>query len=258
MSLSDTNAGTGNGFGLMTLNLRFGLADDGPNGWSRRQGVYPDLFARLPMDFYCFQEANDFQATLLKSLLPRHEAIGQRVPAPPFWQNNLIFFDRRWRCLRRDHFYLSPTPDIPSRLRGSRWPRQCTMGLFARNGQRLVCATTHLDFAPAIQSAALRLIIERLATWPPDVPTILCGDFNASPASTGHDLLTRAIQPAFRNAIQPPYPPTHHGFKGTGHGEHIDWIVFRGLADAYCSGVFQEKIGGRFPSDHFPVWARWV
>lgn len=46
---------------LMSLNLRFGLAEDGPNHWRFRNRAYPALLNRYPCDFYLFQEANDFQ-----------------------------------------------------------------------------------------------------------------------------------------------------------------------------------------------------
>jgi endonuclease/exonuclease/phosphatase family metal-dependent hydrolase len=244
-------------FGLMTLNLRFGLAQDGPNDWIHRQGILPELFARLPMDFYCFQELNDFQVVFLKSVLADHRAIGQRCPAPTFWQNNLIFFHRRWRCLKADHFFLSPTPDIPSRFRLSRWPRQCTMGLFAADGRRIICITTHLDFSPDVQVQGVRLILERLSRWPNNIPVVMAGDFNAVPSSDCHRLLTDATAAAFCNVHRDPYPATHHGFNGPDGGDHIDWILYKNLVETDSYGVFQEKISERFASDHFPVWARW-
>lgn len=119
-----------NTFSVFNLNLRFGKADDGPNGWDFRKKIFGKLLSEYPCDFYAFQEANVFQSEFLKGILRDCGMIGERRPAPEFWQNNVIFFGKAWKCVRRDHFFLSPTPRIPSRLPNSRWPRQCTAGVF--------------------------------------------------------------------------------------------------------------------------------
>ena len=117
---------------VLTLNLRFGLADDGPNSWVYRQKAFQAFSRRHGTDFIALQEVNDFQLDFISRILPEYDCIGARTPAPAFWQNNLILFQRTWECERQEHFFLSPTPDIPSRSRKSHWPRQCTMGLFTK------------------------------------------------------------------------------------------------------------------------------
>jgi len=46
---------------VMTLNLRFGLAEDGRNGWEYRKEAVARLFREHGTDFIATQEANDFQ-----------------------------------------------------------------------------------------------------------------------------------------------------------------------------------------------------
>ena len=220
---------------VLTLNLRFGLADDGPNRWQYRQKIFPALLAKYHADFIGFQEANDFQLDDLDNILTEYNFIGKRSPAPFFWQNNIIFYKKTWSCLYKEHFFLSPTPLIPSRFRKSLWPRQCTIGMFKKNRRRLICANTHFDFNVSVQIASAKLIMERLSYLPCDVPTILLGDFNASPASpchtifTGENHKTKDKSQFFKNVFQKPFPVTHHGFTGNANGEHIDWILYRGL-----------------------------
>ena len=57
----------------MTLNLRFGLADDGPNSWPFRKKTLEPLLSEYPCDVYAFQEANDFQISFLSTLLPDYD-----------------------------------------------------------------------------------------------------------------------------------------------------------------------------------------
>ena len=53
------------GFSTLTLNLRFGLADDGADSWDHRKKALPVLFKKYHPDFIGLQEANDFQIDYL-------------------------------------------------------------------------------------------------------------------------------------------------------------------------------------------------
>lgn len=244
----------------LTLNLRFGLADDGPKGWRFRKKILPSFFKEHRSDFMAFQEANDFQVDDLSRMLPGYRHIGRRQPAPAFWQNNVLFYRKEWRLLRSDYFFLSPTPDIPSRFRKSRWPRQCTIGLFGFEGRQLLCGTTHFDFDPDIQSRSARLVMERLSAFSPDSPALLMGDFNAPPTGAAHAVFTGAkpesedaSKTLFTNAFDPPFPPTHHDFTGSRTGDHIDWILYRGPLRPQTARVIDWSKDGVYPSDHFPI-----
>jgi endonuclease/exonuclease/phosphatase family metal-dependent hydrolase len=247
---------------VLTLNIRFGLADDGPNSWQFRKDTFPALFEKYSADFMAFQEVNNFQVDDLAGILAGYERVGQRVPAPPFWQNNVIFYRRPWRCIHYDHFFLSPTPDIPSRFRESRWPRQCTLAMFERGKCQVICINTHFDFKEAVQTASATVILDRLSRLTPRIPTILMGDFNASPDAPCHRSFAArsgesdtAREPGFRNAFKAPYPATHHGFSGARIGDHIDWILYRGGLSLKRSRVIHDRFNGRYPSDHFPLLA---
>jgi endonuclease/exonuclease/phosphatase family metal-dependent hydrolase len=247
---------------IMSLNLRFGLAADGPNRWERRKEAVAALLCKYPSDLIGFQEANDFQIDYLTKILSGYGCIGRRQPAPPFWQNNVIFFQHRWSCIANSHFFLSCTPDIPSRMRASRWPRQCTIGLFKHKhtGRVVACVNTHFDFDPMVQAASAVVVLQRLAaTVAADLPAILLGDFNTGPDSRSHAILTGLESPpglsppSFKNIWQDPFPGTYHGFTGRPDGRHIDWILYRGPVTASGRCVIQEAFNDVYPSDHFPV-----
>lgn len=246
-------------FSVLTLNLRFGLADDGVNSWKYRKKSYPSLLKKHGKDFIGFQEANDFQIDYIDNLLTEYNFIGQRKPSPDFWQNNIIFYKKPWECIYKTHFFLSPTPTVPSRSRKSLWPRQCTIGMFKNKNRRLICVNTHFDFEKSVQIESAGMIVEMLSKLPPDVPVILMGDFNATPSSACYLFLTEKnqgeIKPYFKNAFQKPYPATHHGFTGSRNGDHIDWILYRGVIVPKTSNVLMSPVGEVYPSDHFPICA---
>jgi endonuclease/exonuclease/phosphatase family metal-dependent hydrolase len=246
---------------VLTLNLRFGLAPDGPNGWEFRKDSLSKLLARHGATFMGFQEANDFQIDYLYNQLPGFSYIGRRVPAPPSWQSNVIFYRSDWQCLYRDHFFLSPTPDIPSRFRDSKWPRQCTVGEFQNGADRVILINTHLDFDATVQADSARIILDRISTFPTDIPAVFIGDFNARPESwcyqilTGNDPVGPPAVRIFKDAFCSPFPATFHGFSGDTDGDHIDWMLYAGKIVPTSREVIQRKFRGRYPSDHFPLFA---
>lgn len=240
---------------VFCLNLRFGLADDGPHNWEFRKHAYPSLIKQHPADFYAFQEANDFQTTYLQGLLADYDVVGQRSNAPDAWQNNVIFYHRRWTCRGSEHFYLSDTPDVPSKFKDSQWPRQCTLGIFQRDHLQLTVATTHLDFNSDVQQKSAVLIINRLKhTAQNHRPVILMGDFNADPDSTCMAAFTDGPV-GLKSAFGPHQMGTYHNFQGTAKGEPIDWILYGGPIEKRDAKIVTASVADIYPSDHFPLVA---
>ncbi len=245
----------------MTLNLRFGLAADGPNAWEHRKNLLPHLFESYPVDFIACQEVNDFQLVDLAAILGGYNLIGFRQPAPSFWQNNIIFSKKDWRIQGWEHFYLSHTPNIPSRRRDSRWPRQCTMGAFERASHRLTCINTHFDFKDTTQVFSAKLIKERLQQRPDSLPAVLMGDFNA-PIGSRHYRIFRG-QTKKKNGLDFDFKSpfglkpcgTYHGFSGVPGDDCIDWILHTDGIESGKAVVVRDHVGGSYFSDHFPVVA---
>jgi endonuclease/exonuclease/phosphatase family metal-dependent hydrolase len=244
-------------FTVMSLNLRFGLAEDGPNNWIHRRLAYKPLLNAWPRDFYAFQEVNEFQTRFLSELLPDHDHIGQRSIAPDRWQNNIIFFHKAWHCVHSEHFYLSQTPDTPSKFQDSRWPRQCTLGVFEKGASRLIIVNTHLDFYENVQVDSARLIRQRISRQAHKGAAVLMGDFNCTPGSSCYvEFISKTDGgPGFKNVFTPPYEGTHHHFKGAKHGDAIDWILYQAPLVVKRACVITQRYAERYPSDHFPVIA---
>ena len=108
-----------------------------------------------------------------------------------------IFFDtRRLEPVEFDHFWLSDTPDVVgSNTWGNDSVRMVTWVRFhdKRTGKEFVVLDTHLDDESAYSRVrAAGLIRDRIATFPPDLPVIVTGDFNdAAPSHAApYDILT--------------------------------------------------------------------
>jgi endonuclease/exonuclease/phosphatase family metal-dependent hydrolase len=107
---------------------------------------------------------------------------------------------------------------------------------------------------------AARLIKEQLSSYDNDIPTILMGDFNATPESSCYRWLTgdevdEVSGLDFSETFKMPYPSTLHRFTGKPAGGYIDWILYRGPVRLRGCDAVQEPVDGIYPSDHFPVTA---
>lgn len=237
-------------FSVMTFNLRFGLADDGPNSWENRKKAYPEFFSRFQPDFIGFQEVNPFQVEFLADLLDGYGYTGQRENAPERWQHNLVFFRKTWDPIFSRHYFLSPTPERESRFDGSRWPRQCVVAGFEKDGQRLAVVTTHFDFSETVQTRSAYALLAFLEELEGDWPVVVTGDFNADPGGQAHRIL---LGGGFSDAFDGRHTFTFHKFTGKEKGGHIDWILFRGSLGVTGRRIIRDRFAGIFPTDHFPV-----
>lgn len=245
-------------FSVMSFNVRFGLADEGEHKWENRKPAFAALFEHCRPDFIGMQEVNGFQAAFFADLLSDYQAVGKRAPAPVGWQDVLIFHKKGWACRRCDRFFLSDTPGIPSRMVQSRWPRQCVMGEFEKDGIRMVCANTHFDFDEQVQVRSAAILLERLDRFATDaVPALVTGDFNAGPGSACHRAFTdpASAKRPFSDTFAGNATGTFHQFTGEPVSDRIDWILQRDLGDPVERKIITDRFAGIFPSDHFPVYA---
>ncbi|GAB6146635.1 endonuclease/exonuclease/phosphatase family protein [Desulfocicer niacini] len=237
-------------FTVMTMNLRFGLAKDGKNNWFYRKNVLKQFLDLHQADFMGFQEANHFQMGFLQRQLKNHFFIGWHNLALQWWQSNGIFFRTAWRCLEQQHYFLSHTPKVQSKLSGSKWPRQCVIGLFENQGYMLIMANTHFDFDEPVQEESAQLVLSFLDDFPAGTPVIITGDFNASPGSAAYQVFKAW---GFSEVFENNYASTFHEFKGRDTQQHIDWILYRGPFRVTHREILTSTFNGQHPSDHYPV-----
>jgi len=254
---------------VLTFNIRYGTAPDGPNHWSHRRDSVIDLIKRGDYDFVGLQEALRFQIDELRQALPHLQEIGvAREDGKQAGEYSAILYDgRRWRIVEQDTFWLSDTPTVPgSRTWGNNIPRIVTWGRFAdlANGRELYVFNTHFDHQsqPSREKSAA-LLAERLAQRKPLRPVVVTGDFNAGEDNPAIRLLKgesasspirlfdtfRLLHPAAKDV------GTFHGFQGGTSGGKIDYVFVESGANVARAEILHDSQNGRYPSDHYPVMA---
>jgi endonuclease/exonuclease/phosphatase family metal-dependent hydrolase len=242
-------------YSVMTMNIRFGLADDGVNAWQNRKSLFEKLFKRYSTTFMGIQEANHFQTDFLAKTLCDHHFIGLYNPSKELWQSNLVFYHKTWKCLKSRHYFLSSTPDKESKMQDSKWPRQCVIGLFKKKSREIIVATTHFDFIESVQKKSASLVLRFLDDFPKDCPIIITGDFNSNPDDKAYHVF---MANGFAEAFDKQHSTTFHEFAGNATMDHIDWILFRGNTKLLEKKIIMDSFAGHYPSDHYPVIATFL
>ncbi|HEX5960875.1 MAG TPA: endonuclease/exonuclease/phosphatase family protein [Rhodanobacteraceae bacterium] len=246
---------------VMTFNVRLPLTSDGPERWEARRDLFVETIRKQHPDVIGTQELYKRQGDYVVAKLPGYAWFGMGRKGDDRDEHMGVFYRTdELRVLESGNFWLSDTPDVPgSNTWGTPFPRMATWARFQRkdDGRTFVLFDTHLPYREQDNAARERsaaLILKRIAGLPADEPLVLTGDFNTTPTSRVHAMLTRELQDAWRVAPHRSGPDkTFHAFTGT-PDRRIDWILVRGFKVEAVHTVTTHQ-GKFYPSDHFPVVA---
>jgi endonuclease/exonuclease/phosphatase family metal-dependent hydrolase len=251
---------------VMTFNLRFENETDNENSWSKRRDMVTGLIRRYSPSILGTQEGMGPQLDYLKDNLPEYCLYAPQRTMDDISQYPTIFFRRdEFVALDGGEFWLSKTPNAHrSKDWDSAFPRMMSFCLLrpVGGGADLWAAVTHLDH---LGKQARHEQAKIIADWVirRNGPVILMGDFNDSPGSSAHSVLTAPETGLIdtwqaRNLEEGAGSFTHHSFTGVARQARMDWILVSnhiGVADAQ---IIKDHIENRYPSDHFPYMARLV
>lgn len=251
---------------LMSYNIRYDNPADGVNAWPQRKQAVSELLRKHSPDIFGLQEALPHQIAELSLALPEYGWFGVGRDAGGGGEGVPVFYRKdRFSLLQSDTFWLSETPDRPSRGWDAALNRICSYGQFedTSSQQRLWVINCHFDHAG--QTARLesaRLVLSQIETINPDgEPLVLMGDFNAEPESPPMVLLKQHLSDSRDSSHSPPTGPsgTFSGFTvDNAATRRIDYL-FTALQDpveVLQYDVLDDANAGRYPSDHLPILVR--
>jgi endonuclease/exonuclease/phosphatase family metal-dependent hydrolase len=248
---------------IMTFNIRYGTADDGPNRWEMRRGQLIELLKEESADVIGLQEALHFQIDEILAALPdyRMVGVGRSDGGHGGEYAAILYRASRLTVRQTGTFWFSDTPEIvASNTWGNAIERICTWALFDdRQGRSFHVYNVHLDHvSQPSREQSVRLLLDRIAARVPSGPVVVTGDFNTGEANPA----TRAMLSVFRDSFRLVHPAatevgTANQFKlGQTTGEKIDYIFVDSGAEVLTADILRKSADGRYPSDHFPVVAR--
>tara|TARA_R110000782_G_scaffold103991_18_gene191633 strand:- start:7870 stop:8745 length:876 start_codon:yes stop_codon:yes gene_type:complete len=255
---------------VMSFNIRYGTANDGGDRWPLREDLALGVFEQRQADVVGVQEALGFQIDAITNAHAQYGVVGVgRDDGRTKGEFSAILYRTdRFAVDASGTFWLSDTPDvIASATWGNGITRICTWArLIERaSGRALYVFNTHFDHQsqPSRERSA-RLIAERIAVREHADPVVLMGDFNAGEANPAMTFLTErggdAAGPGLIDTYRVIHPDepragTFNAFRGDREGERIDAILVSEGIRVLDADIDRTNTKGRYPSDHFPVWA---
>jgi endonuclease/exonuclease/phosphatase family metal-dependent hydrolase len=250
-------------FRVMSFNIRYPAADDGPNIWELRHDLVIETIRNQNADILGLQEVLAAQAAELRAALPEYGFIGVGRDDGAEQGEFVPIFYRRQRFTLTDsgHFWLSAHPDQPGSVGwDAALPRMATWVRLQFKDAPLTEITvvnTHFDHSGERARVESAKVIRRLVESLGGQPLVVLGDFNCPPGSEPHWILTeeRSHPTALRDALAAADGGTYHAFTGTAREGRIDWILIGRRCEVLAAAIDRTERNGRYPSDHFPVAA---
>jgi endonuclease/exonuclease/phosphatase family metal-dependent hydrolase len=263
---------------VMSFNIRYGSADDGPDSWDRRKDLAIDVLRRHHPDVVGLQEALRGQLDDIEAALPEYGEIGVgRDDGRTQGEYSAILYRKdRLDVNESGTFWLSDTPETPGSITWrNACPRLCTWARFVPQppGTAFYMFNTHLDHVSQLsREKAVVLIAERIQKRRHPDPFVVTGDLNAAEDNPAVQYLKGKgeLDVAWNGLSQNPLPlvdtfrvlhsddaevGTFHSFKGTTSNPKIDYIFARPGTKVLQAAIVRDRQGDRYPSDHFPVLA---
>ncbi len=251
-------------FSFMTYNIRYGTANDGENAWDiRKEGLSNQIRFYEP-DILGVQEALLMQVQFLDEKLTDYGYYGVgRDDGKEKGEFSAIYFKKDlYTVLEKGTFWLSETPDVPSKGWDAALPRICTYMLFEdkQTKQQFWVLNTHFDHRGVVaRKNAVNLMVEKVKEMnPAGLPVILMGDLNLTPDTEPIQLLFKAMHDARAVSVNPPFGPI-----GTSNGFDYDRVLNKRIDHIVVSkqgvtvqkyAVLTDSYDQKFYSDHLPVY----
>ena len=261
---------------VMSFNIRYGTASDGPNRWELRKEFLVDTIRNFAPDLLGTQETLEFQRAYLADQFKEFESFGVgRDDGLQQGEMAALFYRKdRFKKLAGGHFWLSPTPAIVgSKGWDAALPRIATwvklQDLVDADSKPLLFLNTHFDHKGTVARVeSAKLVRSQANELGTGCRIVITGDFNAGESSDTYRALFES-DPA--DSTRLPFVDTYRsdgrsrsstsqgtfsGFKAENTaGARIDWIACSADWQVRIAGIDRTSKEGRTPSDHFPVTA---
>lgn len=260
---------------VMSFNIRYGTAKDGPNHWDLRKDFVVETIQAFKPDLLGTQETLGFQRDYLAEKLPGYTVIGVgRDDGGEKGEMMAVYVRKeRFDILASGHFWLSETPEvIGSKSWDSSLPRMVTWvdlkDKQAPEAPEIKWYNTHFDhLGIEARKQAARLLRERVEAVQFKA-VIVTGDFNSAETSEAYRTLFRQPEGATSAVLSDTFrslPKDKQRFENVGtansfvptrrNGGRIDWIGVSDQFQVLSAEIDYTERDGRTPSDHFPVTA---
>ncbi|MBP3839933.1 MAG: endonuclease/exonuclease/phosphatase family protein [Chryseobacterium sp.] len=249
---------------VMTFNIRLSLDSDKENSWDNRKSDALKLLDYYHPDFFGVQEAVPQQMADIKTGLKNYDFVGVgRDDGANKGEYSAIFYDtEKLQVLQSGTFWLSETPEKPSKGWDAAYNRVCTFALFKtkKGGKKFWAFNVHFDHVGNVaREKSAQLILDKIKNLnTKNLPVVLTGDFNLTDDTKPIKLLSENLNDSFYHSVKPHYGPTgtFTAFDvNTIPKDRIDYIFTKRFECTSIRTINDRRENLLYPSDHFPVLA---
>ena len=174
-----------------------------------------------------------------------------------------IFYDKnKLEVVKSGTFWLSETPEKPSKGWDAAYNRVCTYALFKikKSGKKFMAMNVHFDHIGDLARVnSSKLILEKIKELnPQNLPLTLTGDFNLTDDTEPIRIVSKSLDNVYYNSKKPHYGPigTFTAFDvNTVPKDRIDYIFVKGFEVQSNRTINDRRENLLYPSDHFPILA---
>ncbi len=255
-----------------TFNIEYDNRKNTTNLWENRKFLVKDIFDKYDFDIVTVDEAYYSQLADMESLIPGYTYYGSNVQgttADKILTVGILYKTDRFEIKKSGRFWLSSTPNVPSKSFAGHQYRICNWAFFEdkKLGTEFYVFATHNSlsrYGEKEQWDAVSLIINRIQSIAAGYPVILSGDFNSTQYT---DIYTKIAEGGvltdsylLAESHETPYQGTYNGYNISYATDRIDYVFV-----AHCNNfkiksqrVITDAAGGKFASDHYPVLVKLV
>jgi endonuclease/exonuclease/phosphatase family metal-dependent hydrolase len=249
---------------VMSFNIRLQVESDKQNAWTERKQDVISLLEYYHPDYFGVQEALPEQMKDLKIGLKNYDYVGVgRDDGKEKGEFSALFYDiNRLQIIKSGTFWLSETPDIPSKGWDAALNRICTYAVFKdkKSKKEFMALNLHFDHIGNVARVkSSELILKKIKEInPKNLPITVSGDFNLTDDSEPIKIMSQNLKDSFYHS-----ETKHYGPVGTFTAfnvneipkERIDYIFVKGFKIKSHRHINDRRENLLYPSDHFPVLA---
>ncbi len=257
-----TSLSTAQTHNFATFNIRYANQNDVGNLWSDRLPHVASLIQFHQIELFGVQEALHNQLTDLTTELGyKYIGVGRDDGTEKGEYAAILYDPNKFEILDQGTFWLSPTPEKPSKGWDAALNRVCTWGKFKDKGDNtFYIFNIHYDhIGQQAREESSKLVMAQVSLINKEnAPALLMGDFNVKPDNAAYATITS--NPDWQDARMiseiPSYGPagSFTGFDWEKMPDGIiDHVFVKGEITVIRHGILTDNYGKKYPSDHFPV-----
>ncbi len=244
---------------VMSFNIR--CLGVGTDTWRDRIGIVTETIVKSEADSVGVQEATTAWMKTLKDELVDYASVGVgRDDGKDGGEHSAIFYlKNKYNLIDSGTFWLSETPDVPSKSWDSSLNRICTWAVLQNKetGESYVHLNSHFDHVGLkAREESVKLILAKAEQYK-DLPVVFTADMNVKEGSKNYIAMTSETLKDTKYIAEDTmnYLTFHDTKPRSNRNNVIDYVMVNEKFAATSYKVVTAGIDGRYVSDHFPVYA---